>query len=64
MARKPVRSSRSETRRRLPPPAPMPSWDDAIDRAVAQMLTSPYPLRRASAARLIVDAPPDAPIRH
>jgi hypothetical protein len=54
MARRAPRTSRSETRRRLPPPPLTPSWEDPIDRAVAQMLTSPDPLQRAIAARLIL----------
>ena len=49
------RSSRTEMHRRLPPPALTPSWDDPIDRALAQMLTSPDPLQRAIAARLILN---------
>lgn len=48
------RASRTEMHRRLPPPAVTPSWDDPIDRALAQMLTSPDPLQRAIAARLIL----------
>ncbi len=57
MARRPARTaraSRTEMHRRLPPPALTPSWDDPIDRALAQMLTSPDPLQRAIAARLIL----------
>lgn len=54
MARKPGRSSRTEAHRRLPPPAVTPTWEDPIDRALAQMLTSPDPLQRAMATRLIL----------
>lgn len=54
MTRRSHRSSRTERHRRLPPPALTPSWEDPIDRALAQMLTSPDPLQRAIAARVIL----------
>jgi hypothetical protein len=54
MPRKSARASRADTRRRLPPPAVTPTWEDPIDRALAQMLTSPDPLQRAIATRLIL----------
>jgi hypothetical protein len=64
MARKPARSTRAETYRRLPPPALTPTWDDPIDRTVAQMLTSPDPLQRAIAVRLILSETARSEARH
>jgi hypothetical protein len=38
----------------LQSPALTSIWEDSIDRALAQMLTSPDPLQRAIAARVIL----------
>ena len=66
MRRKPVRAraSRADAYRRLPPPDFMPGWNDAIDRTMAQMLISPDPLQRATAARVILGAALNEPLLH
>lgn len=48
--RKPISYPTSGTRR----PDTNAGWEDSIDRALAQMLTSEDPVQRAIAARLLV----------
>lgn len=59
-----ARSSRPDAYRRLPPPAFIPGWNDSIDRTMAQMLISPDPAQRATAARVILGAALREPLVH